>query len=83
MTDFTELLRRKRQAEVNARPAGREALAARYGQVWDTHQLAEEFHVLGFRAPYVVVRRKSDGQLGSLEFQHDPRLFFLFEADPG
>ncbi len=83
MTDPTELLRRARLAEINAHPADREALTARYGQVWDTQQLARDFHVIGFLAPYVVVRRKSDGQLGSLEFQHDPRLFFLFEADPG
>jgi hypothetical protein len=50
MTDPTELLRRKRLAEINACPASREALAARYGQVWDTRQLAGDFHVPGFLA---------------------------------
>ncbi len=35
----------------------------------------------GFLAPFVVVRRKADGQLGSLEFQHEPRLYFHFEPD--
>lgn len=81
MTDPTESLRRARLAEINAEPAGREALAARYGRVWDTEELAQEFEVLGFQAPYVVVRRKADGQLGSLEFQHDPRLYFGFHPD--
>jgi hypothetical protein len=51
MTDPTELLRRKRLAEVNAHPAGLEALTAGYGQVRDTRQLAGDFHVLGFLAP--------------------------------
>ncbi len=32
-------------------------------------------------APYVVVRRKSDGQKGSLEFQHHPRYYFRFQLD--
>ena len=35
--------------------------------------------MLGFMAPYVVVRRKSDGQRGSLMFQHDPRFYFSFD----
>jgi hypothetical protein len=30
-------------------------------------------------APFVVVRRRSDGQEGSLMFQHWPRYYFLFE----
>jgi hypothetical protein len=50
-------------------------------QVWDPQQLRQEFEVLDFVAPYVVVRRRSDGALGSFEFQHDPRLYFNFEAD--
>ena len=32
-----------------------------------TDQLREEFEVLGFMAPFVVVRRKSDGKKSSLE----------------
>jgi hypothetical protein len=77
--DRTEPLRRARRAEINAQPADREALTARYGQVWDTAELSRDFEVLGFLAPLVVVRRKVDGQLGSLEFQDHPRLFFAFE----
>jgi len=40
----------------------------------------KNFDVLGFMAPVVVVRRKSDGQKGSLFFQHHPRFYFGFEA---
>jgi len=42
------------------------------GRVWDTNALRQDFDVLGFAAPFVVVRRKSDGVRGSLEFQHNP-----------
>ena len=34
--------------------------------------------VLGFLAPFVVVRRKSDGRKGSLTFSHSPRFYFSF-----
>jgi hypothetical protein len=81
MTDPTEPLRRARLAEINVDPADREVLEARYGKVWDTEELAREFEILGFLAPYVVVRRKADGQKGSLEFQHHPRLYFHFVPD--
>jgi hypothetical protein len=39
--------------------------------------------VVGFTAPYVVVRRRSDGKKGSLEFQHDPRFYFGFSPHEG
>ena len=78
MPDPTEALRRERLAEINAAPGSREVLEAQYGQVWDTSQLAEDFTVVGFMAPLVVVRRKNDGAKGSLEFQHNPRLYFNF-----
>lgn len=78
MTDPTETIRRERVAEINAVPGSREALEAQYGQVWSTDQLSDDFEVLGFMAPLVVVRRKSDGRKGSLEFQHSPRLYFSF-----
>ena len=78
MIDETEPLRRERLAEINAQPGSREALEAEYGQVWNTSQLGEDFEVSGFAAPLVVVRRKSDGKKGSLEFQHNPRFYFNF-----
>lgn len=79
MTDPTETIRRRQLAEINTQPGSREALEAEHGQVWDTQELARDFQVEGFLAPYVVVRRKSDGQRGSLMFQHNPRFYFGFE----
>ena len=79
MSDPTETIRRERLAEINAEPGSREALEAQYGPVWDTNELSDTFEVTGFMAPYVVVRRKSDGVVGSLEFQHSPRYYFNFE----
>ena len=81
MADATETIRRERLAEINKQRTGREALAAKYGQVWDTAELTADFEVIGFMAPYVVVQRKDDGRKGSLEFQHSPRLYFSFVAD--
>ena len=69
MNDETESIRRLQLAEINAEPGSREALEAEHGRVWDTRQLSEDFTVEGFMAPYVVVRRKLDGQRGSLMFQ--------------
>lgn len=51
------------------------------GQTWDTTQLQADFEVLGFGAPFVAVRRKSDGKKGSLEFTHHPRQYFNFQED--
>jgi hypothetical protein len=79
VNDPTEQLRRERMVEIAAEVGSREALEARYGQVWDTAQLTKDFEVLGFAAPLVVVRRKADGRKGSLEFQPHPRLYFNFE----
>jgi len=78
MSDQTETIRRQRLVEINAEPGSREALEAEHGQLWDTGELRRDFDVLGFMAPLVVVRRKSDGQKGSLEFQHRPRFYFSF-----
>jgi len=78
MSDTTEQARRQRLAEINVDPGSREALEAQHGQVWDTRGLSSDFDVLGFMAPFVVARRKSDGRKGSLEFQHDPRFYFNF-----
>ena len=81
MSDVTEPIRRQRLAEINAEPGSRASLEAQYGQVWNTDELGRDFEVLGFMAPYVVVRRNGDGVKGSLEFQHSPRFYFNFVAD--
>jgi hypothetical protein len=79
MTDPTEAARRQMHSEINVDPGWREALEAKYGQVWDTDQLQDDFTVIGFAAPLVVVRRKADGVKGSMMFQGSPRFYFKFE----
>ena len=83
MIDPTESIRRERLAEINAEPGTKEALEAQYGKVWTTDQLSVDFEVIGFSAPLVVVRRKADGVKGSLEFQHNPRMYFNFKPHEG
>ena len=81
MIDETEAIRRQRLVEINLVPGSREALEAEHGQVWDTDQLRQDFEAIGFMAPLIVVRRRSDGVKGSLEFQHGPpRLYFNWQA---
>lgn len=81
--DPTESIRRERLTEINSEPGSRESLEAQYGQVWDTQELALDFQVMGFMAPLVVVRRRTDGQKGSLEFQAFPRFYFNFQLHEG
>jgi hypothetical protein len=45
---------------------------------WDTKQLQVDFEVLAFAAPFVVVRRRSDGVKGTLQFNHRPRIYWGF-----
>ena len=81
MCDETEAIRREMVATINAAPGSRPDLEAKHGQVWDTSQLQEDFQVIGFLAPLVVVRRRSDGVRGSLMFQNDPRFYFGFSPE--
>jgi len=79
MTDETEMIRRDMVATINANAGPREKLEKQYGQVWDTSQLQEDFEVLGFLAPFVAVKRRSDGVRGSLMFQNNPRFYYSFQ----
>lgn len=76
MSDATESIRREMVKEINHEPGSREDLEQKHGQVWDTKEMQEEFEPLGFMAPLIVVRRRSDGTKGSLKFQHNPRFYF-------
>ena len=78
MNDPTENIRKAMVSVINAEPGSREVLEKEYGQVWDTEELGRDFEVHGFMAPFVVVKRKSDGVKGSLEFQHRPRFYYNF-----
>lgn len=81
MSDPTEDIRRTMVAEINSNAGERAALEKDHGQVWDTDQLTADYTVDGFAAPFVIVRRKSDGKKGSLLFQHSPRFYYGFSAD--
>ena len=73
MTDPTEEIRRDLQYAVNSGEIQPK------GPTWTTEGLRQEFEVLAFLAPFVVVRRKSDGVRGTLTFRHAPRVYFDFE----
>lgn len=79
--DRTENARRELARKLNAEPGSRPALEAEHGQVWDTDELRGDFEVMGFLAPLVVVKRRTDGVVGSLFFQHCPRFYFRFQPD--
>ena len=82
--DETEGIRRQELAQQQAEGVQqREALVAKYGLVLDAKELMVEYEVLGFMAPYCTVRRRSDGQLGSFKFRHNPRYYYDFQADIG
>jgi len=78
--DPTEAYRRRRIAELNP-GADRAELERLYGKVWDPREIATDFIIIGFAAPFAVVRRKVDGKTGSLEFQHEPRFYFGWKED--
>lgn len=74
MIDETENIRRTLQAEANAKTDDQIQ-----GESWTGETLQRDFEVTGFMAPFVVVRRKSDGAIGSLEFRHSPRVYFNWQ----
>ena len=76
-----DVLRRKLRDRIAADgPRTREQIVETEGAAWDTTELCRDYEVLGFAAPLVVVNRRSDGQKGSLMFQHGPpRLYWGFE----
>jgi len=49
--------------------------------IYNTKELQDKFTVTSFSAPYVTVMRKSDKVIGSLQFNHMPRLYFNFITD--
>ena len=66
-------------ARVAMLPGMTDDLAARVAAgepVWTTAELTADYDVTGFMAPFVVVKRKSDGATGSLMFTHSPRYYF-------
>ena len=62
----------------HTQPRGRAELERVYGPVWDEQELLRDFEVLGFTSEVVEVRRKSDGLLGVLSYQDNPRFYFCW-----
>ena len=83
MDDDTLPYHQQRFIEINSDPGDRRTLETKYGQVWNADELNQDFEVIGSITPIVVVRRRSDGQRGSLEIQNDPRFYFNFEPHEG
>ena len=50
-------------------------------KTWTTEQLRAEFDVLGFSMGFVVLKRKADGQVGSMQFDHAPRVYYGWTED--
>ncbi len=67
--------------EINSERSSRKTLEKRHGTVYSTTEMMKEFEMVSFAAPFVVVKRKEDGQLGTLMFQHTPRFYFEWQAD--
>jgi hypothetical protein len=76
-----DALRRAEQIRINALAADRTRLEERYGRVWTLLDVTAEFEILQFAAPLIVVKRRSDGALGTFYFQHQPRFYFDFSLD--
>ena len=78
MSDDTEALRRQMVPKM---PAALMAARARGDRTWTTEELRQEFEVLSFLAPFVTVRRRRDGTVGTLMFTHNPRTYFGWQED--
>lgn len=82
MNDPTEPIRRMMCDEINNNPSDRDRLEAVHGEgnVWSTDELQNDFNVTSFAAPYCFVTWKCSGVRGTVRFQHNPRLYFDFQA---
>jgi hypothetical protein len=68
------------EIKVDEEASRRLALENEYGadNVFDSTQLRENFEVEGFGGGICVVKRRSDGVRGSLDFDHMPRFYYRF-----
>lgn len=77
-TDKTEAIRKEMIPQMPAELAG---IVEAGGDVWTTEEMQRDFEPLGFMAPLMVCRRRSDGLRGSLKFTHWPRFYFDFQPE--
>jgi hypothetical protein len=61
----------------------RKALEAKFGKVWSAEELERDYIVTAFIGLTVVVRRKADGVVGTMEFSNRPHLFYNFQPQKG
>jgi hypothetical protein len=74
---------RKRQPISADPPKSRAELEALHGEVWSTEGLGRTFVVTAIIGATVVVRRKSDDVVGTLQAQQGPpQFFFQFTLQP-
>ncbi len=59
----------------------KEELEQLYEEVLSTSEAVQKYEFIAFCAPFVEVRRRGDGQNGTLEFQPNPRFYFKFVED--
>ena len=81
MEDKTEPLRRALCAGFNSDPGLKKTIEDRGEETWDSDALQSEFEVKSFAAPFIHVKRKSDGVFGKMMFQHSPRFYWGFIED--
>lgn len=89
MKDETQTVRQIMTTIVNASVESldnekeRQRLTKEYGPVWNTQELQNDFEVLGFMAPFVIVRNRNSltNEKGTLMFQHSPRFYFNYRKD--
>jgi hypothetical protein len=79
--DPTENTRRAMVQEINSDPNLVSDLEKAKEKTWTTDELRAEFEVIGFMAPFVAVRRLTDGRKGSMLFKHSPRIYYGFQED--
>jgi hypothetical protein len=80
MFDADEDFRIAMSNDINAEKLERDALAKKWGEVWDTKEVQKVFKIHGFLSPFVRVTRLADGVQGVLTFQHLPRYYFAFQS---
>jgi len=66
--------------ELELQPVSREDLED-YGPVWDENEFSQMFENLGFRPPFVLVKKLRNGERGTVIFQNHPRLYFGYDRD--
>jgi hypothetical protein len=60
----------------------RQALEAAHGVVWTEEEFLKEFHVGAVIGTSMVVVRRSDGQVGRISHQNQPRFYYDFQPAP-